>query len=505
MSVLLTLHRNLTSKLCMLVCGFVITSSISSGIADEWPMRGRSDSRNAVVPDGVGPTTWRIAARQADHQNILWSTNLGSLSSGDPVVSDGLVWIGTNNDLKPQDEVRRPDGGVLMCLDARNGKILYQYFSARLPGGHDIDWPNSSQSGSPLVEKNRLWFCNNRREVICLDIGPLLERTGEPKLLWKVDMIGQLGIVPRAVMVSGNTAHCSVAGYRDWIYVNTTNAMGYTHIPAPDAPSLICLEKVTGKVKWQDHSPGKNLLDVQHGSPMIAEVNGQALVMMGQGDGWVRAFDALTGELRWKFDINFKSPTKERLQLGKQRNDLVAMPVFHDGRVYFATGRHWEHGGNGPGRLCCIDPTKTGDISSELDDGTGNGRPNPQSGLVWEYLKFGAGTDDIMHRTGSSPVIHNGMVMIPDYYGLFHCVDAKTGAGLWTHDLQSSTFSSPIIVGARAYICAESQAYVFEVAREKRLLAEPRIETSWTESSPAFANGVLYLMLRDKLYAIREK
>ncbi|HUG69565.1 MAG TPA: hypothetical protein VMM76_17570 [Pirellulaceae bacterium] len=83
----------------------------------------------------------------------------------------------------------------------------------------------------------------------------------------------------------------------------------------------------------------------------------------------------------------------------------LAAPVFHDGRVYIASGQTPEHG-EGPGRLVCIDPSKNGDISSELAvDAEGDPLPhrriqavdpaqgerviaNPNSGLVWDYTKF---------------------------------------------------------------------------------------------------------------------
>ena len=76
---------------------------------------------------------------------------------------------------------------------------------------------------------------------------------------------------------------------------------------------------------------------------MVAEIQGHAQVITGQGDGWVRGFDAFTGELHWKFDINPKSFQRGH-GLKNQRNDLVAMPVFYEGYVYVATGRHYESG-----------------------------------------------------------------------------------------------------------------------------------------------------------------
>lgn len=49
-----------------------------------------------------------------------------------------------------------------------------------------------------------------------------------------------------------------------------------------------------------------------------------------------------------------------------QRNNLLATPVLYKNRIYVGTGQHPSDGGEDIGRLCCIDATKTGDISIEL-------------------------------------------------------------------------------------------------------------------------------------------
>ena len=475
--------------------GIVLIAATETSLGADWPMRGRNNNRNAVVPAEVGPLDWQVPGRDAGSRNVRWSAALGSLSHGDPVVSGGLVWVGTNN-RHPRDPLQKQDAGVLMCFDERDGKFLYQYLSPRLPGGYKVDWPMSSQGGSPLIEKDRLWFCNTRHEVICLDIAPLQSRTGDPTVVWKVDMREQLGVVPRPVMLGSNVSQCSIASHRNWIYINTTNG-----VPAPNAPSLICLDKQTGQVKWQDNSPGNNLIEVQHGSPLMAEIQGRAQVIMGQGDGWMRGFDALTGEVLWKFDINPKSAKRKGIRRRYEWNDLVAMPVFHEGRIYFAIGKHYEATG-GPGRVCCVDPTKTGNISSELDDGDGQSRPNPNSGLVWEY-EGGTKGEDEMRQTLSSVAIHQGLLFVPDTNGLFHCVDAATGKGIWIHDLLGNTFCSPLIVGNKVYMAAESTLFVFEVSREKQVLAQSETIHSM-EASPVYANGVLFLTTHQQLLAIRE-
>ena len=463
-------------------------------------MRGLNQSRNPVIDEDIAQIDWEFRRSGKNGRNIRWDVELGNVSHGDPVISGGLVWVGTNiSSRRPRDPLHKEDASVLLCFDERDGAFLYQYLSERLPEGMAQDWPDSSQAGSPLVEGDQLWFCNNRCEVICLDIAALLARTGEPQVMWKLDMRAQLGVVPRGVMLGSNVAQCSVAGYQDLIYVNTTNAKQYNKVSAPHAPSLICVEKQTGKVRWQDNSPGNNLINVQHGSPLVAEIDGQAQVIMGQGDGWVRGFAALTGEVLWKFDINPKE-TKKVKRLSRDIPYLVAMPVLFDGRIYFASGKEHESC-VGPGRLCCVDPTKRGDLSEELVDSTGQIEPNPNSGLVWQYYGASDKEEERMHCTLSSVAIHKGLVIAPDATGVVHCLDAVTGNRVWTHDLQLVLFGAPLIVGDTIYISTEEGIDLFALSREKRHITE-RFGNNSVETSPVYANGVLYVMSRNRLYAI---
>lgn len=478
------------------------SNSITLGA--DWPMRGGNQNRNAVVPDALGPVDWQIEHERLPTKNIRWSAELGFMSSGDPVIADGLVWVGTNNGHG------RPggDASVLMCFRERDGKPLYKYLSPRLEHSgysNSEDWPITSLASSPLIEGDRLWFCTNRCEVVCLDIAPLKSGAGEPRIVWKVDMRRELGVVPAGVMIGSHASHCSIAAYQDLIYVNTTNAARHDKIPAPEAPSLVCFHKQTGEVRWKDNSPGKNILNCQHGSPLVIELKGRGQVIMGQGDGWVRSFDALTGESLWQFDINPKA-AEPGYRYGPKfitRSDLVAMPVFHFNRVYFAVGRHLENC-SGQGRVCCIDPSKRGDISSELDDGAGGGRPNPNSGLVWEYLGEGKGEEERMNRTLASVVIHKGLVIAVDASGIVHCLDSRNGKQLWQHETDAAIHGSPLIVGGNVYVPTEDgDVLILELAHEERLIAT-RYMNGPIEAGLVYANSTLYAMTRHTLYAIGE-
>src|SRR5262249_25549064 len=149
------------------------------------------------------------------------------------------------------------------------------------------------------------------------------------------------------------------------------------------APSLVCFDKKTGKALWQDNSPGKDIMHMQLSSPLVIDVKGRTQVIVGQGDGWLRSFDAKNGKLIWKCDLN---PKGAKYDLGGKgdRSDVMATPVYYEGRVYISTGQDVDHY-IGVGYLSCIDPTKAGDVSLELDDGKGKGKPNPNSGVVWRF------------------------------------------------------------------------------------------------------------------------
>ena len=83
---------------------------------------------------------------------------------------------------------------------------------------------------------------------------------------------------------------------------------------------------------------------------------------IGQGDGWVRGYEAKTGKKLWEFDLNPKDSVWP-----KTRNEVISTPVIYENVVYIANGQDPEHG-EGVGHLYAIDPTKRGDITQDRPD-----------------------------------------------------------------------------------------------------------------------------------------
>jgi len=109
----------------------------------------------------------------------------------------------------------------------------------------------------------------------------------------------------------------------------------HRHVVSPNAPSIVCFNKNTGKVEWSDNSPGDRVMHASWGSPSIIEVNGKTLVLAPLGDGWVRAYDAKTGSIIWKCDLN----RKDWVYPNGKKQDALACPVVVDNRLYIATGQ----------------------------------------------------------------------------------------------------------------------------------------------------------------------
>lgn len=495
----------------------------------DWPMLGRDATRNNAVADGIGPSSWEVEQRQGDRvttatRGIRWTAKLGTAAYASPVVSGGLVWIGTNN-VRPGKGNLTEYSSVLKCFRLRDGEPVYEYVSPKLPNRiQDPGW--GGLGGSPMIEGERLWLTTNRCEVLCLDIGPLIREEGAPKELWKVDLLKQFDVFIHQPLM-GPPCHCSIgASWNGRIYVTINNGVdeSRTKVPNPDAPSLVCLNQENGDVFWKDNSPGSNILLTQMVSPTVATIGDAVQVIVPQSDGWIRAFNPETGKILWEFDINFK--TSSFIGHRSTRNSLAACAVVDENRVYIASGWDIEHG-DGPGRLVCFDPTRRGDISSELAvdaDGKQLPRrrlqavipkagekaiPNPNSGLLWEFVSVGQKRlfQDVMHRTRSSVAIAKGLVFATDISGLVHCLDSTSGKRYWSYDsLNDSIVASPLILGDRVYVAdQDGRVLILRLSSEPHEpLAEIHMGAS-IHTAPIFADDTLLIATNSTLFAIGDR
>lgn len=445
----------------------------------DWPMWGGTPDRNMVSPMKGLPTEWDLRTGK----NVKWVAELGSQSYGNPVIGGGVVLVGTNNEAL-RDPKQPGDRGVLMAFRAADGEFLWQATHEKLASGRANDWPFQGIASSPLIIGDVAYYVSNRAQVIAIDIqgfrngntGPFTDETltgpHDPDFIWIYDMIEEVGVFPH------NLANSSPVAHGDLLFLSTSNGQDESHVnvPSPKAPSIIALNRLTGELVWEDNSVEDRILHGQWSTPTLATIGGVLQVVHAQGDGWIRGYVAESGEKLWEFDTNPKDSVWP-----KTRNEVISTPVIYDNVVYIANGQDPEHG-EGVAHAYAIDGTKRGDIT--------------ESGAIWHYEKI--------RRSISTPAIKDGLIYLADFSGFLHCLDLKTGEPYWVHDMFAAIWGSPIIIDDKVYLGDEDgDITVVQHGKELKVLSEQNMNSS-VYATPVPANGTLFIMNRNQLYALAE-
>ena len=519
--------------------------ALATVTAEDWPQWGGNDpGRNFFspatgLPETFNPGKVKSGTEEIDlatTKNVKWAVKLGSQSYGNPVVADGKVYVGTNNE-SPRDKRHVGDRSVLYCFDEKTGAFLWQLVVPKLKSGKVNDWENLGLLASPLIDGKRLYVVTSRCEVLCLDTegmangndGPYKDEdkyfaldTGKPPvepgkndadILWRYDMMDELGVFPH------NASNCSVLMVDGLLYVCTSNGQDWTHvnIPSPTSPSFIALDPKTGKLVAEDNAGiGPRIFHGQWTSPSTGKVGDKQLVFFGGGDGVLYALDAkpqkgdgskivpiLPGAvldreeekdssyLKKVFWADLNPPEYKTDKTGKPfkypaaegPSEINATPVFYKNRVYVATGQDPEHG-EGVGHLVCLDATKSGDIT--------------KTGVIWEYkgIKRSISSVSIDPKTG--------LLFIGDFSGFVHCLDAETGKLNWVYDMKAHMWGSTMVADGKVYVGDEDGDFVVLAAKggdKPQVLSETNLGAP-VYSTPVIANGTMYIASQTHLFAV---
>jgi outer membrane protein assembly factor BamB len=486
--------------------------------AADQPQWGQRYTRNLVseernLPASFDPDTG---------ENVRWVADMGSKSYATPIVAEGRVLVGTNND-PPRDAKNGGDRGVLLCLNEADGSLLWHLAVPKRDQFND--WPHVGIVSPPTVENGRVYLASNRGEVLCLDLdgqadgndGPFTEEAkymvpaGEAPLeigqqhadvIWQYDMFAKLGVRTHDQMHSAPLIHGDV------LYVGTSNGVDGTHraIPAPDAPSLIALDKRTGRLLAKDGEPiGAHITHSTWSSPSLGRVNGRDLVFFGAGNAVVYAFEALPSSAQrelsdarahdqhvtnvaalkkiWQYDCDPESPRGElTVYQGNRRSGpstITGIPVFDRGRVYVTAGGDLWHG-----KLECylhaIDAKGTGDIT--------------KSGRLWAA--------PLKRHCMSTPSIHEALAYIADCGRQVSCIDTQTGEAVWVHGADGEIWASTLVADGKVYVGSlRGDFWILAAGRDYKVLSRVDLDDPIHATATA-ANGTLYVATMRRLYAL---
>jgi outer membrane protein assembly factor BamB len=494
--------------------------------AADWPQWGGTASKNMTSPETNLPDSFVPGEKKAHGgeidlattRHVKWAARVGDFCCGTPTVAGGKVLVGGLID----------ERGVLKCFEEATGKLLWQW---KKPCRSDLQadamnfqhFPKKlGVCSTPVVDGGRLYFVDQNCVVECLDINgqpsTAVADVGEAKVIWTFDMYADKAVGSRP----SDACNGSPLIDGDLLYVTTSNGVDrIIQVPiekdaarrcsAPNAPTLIVLDKRTGRFLAKDTAPtAANMLHGQWSSPSMGTVQGRKLIFLGGGDGTCYAFEALTSvpkepvtlKTAWRVDcippeyrsfggmdmmVHYTLGDKRRKDTINKLNDgsfvgmseIIATPVFYHDRVYVAIGRDPEHG-RGRGALVCLDASQTGDST--------------KTGKLWTYQ----GLD----RSLSTVSIADGLVYIADVAGRLHCLDAETGKAHWVYDTKSRVIASTLVADGKIYLPNEKHLDILTAGKSMKLLSQISLgASSW--STPVAANGTLYVTSKKYLWAVK--
>src|SRR5262249_6595090 len=230
------------------------------------PTFGGSPSRNMVnlvekglVRDFAPDVKDSKLNPRAQAKNLKWKAKLGSYAYGGPGIARGRIFVGTNND-EPRDDKVEGDMGVLMCFRESDGEFLWQITHEKGEEGNDS--LHQGVISTPAVDGDRVYYVSNRGELVCANV-KADEKAKKGKGHWKYDMVKELDVCV------GRASGSSPLILDDLVYVLTGNGReaNTEKLVKPKAPSLIAVNKKTGKKAWTNDLPGANVLRGQWSNP----------------------------------------------------------------------------------------------------------------------------------------------------------------------------------------------------------------------------------------------
>jgi outer membrane protein assembly factor BamB len=393
-------------------------------------------------PDGNGVSTSAgLPLTWSESRNVRWKTAIHGRGWSSPVVLGRQVWLTTAT----------PDGKALfaLALDRDSGKIVFDLKVFDVPNPQFAHAFNSYASPTPVIEPGRVYVTFGSPGTAAID-------TATGAVVWQRRDL--------------ECNHFRGAGSSPVIFRNLL----LMHFDGSDVQYVVALDKRTGKTVWQtkrsvdyrDLEPNGTFradgdFRKAFSTPTIVMV-GNEPVFVSLGSKAAYGYDPMTGQELWRVEEPTSFSSSNR-------------PVAGHGLVFYATG--WN-----TGQVLAVKPGGRGDVTS--------------SHVAWRVTRGAPKKPSLL-------LVGDLLFMVADN-GLVTCLDAHTGAEVWTARLTDSYSASPIAAEGRIYFFSEDgKATVIDAGRAFKTLAENSLDEGFM-ASPAVDGAALYLRTRSHLYRIEK-
>jgi outer membrane protein assembly factor BamB len=416
---------------------------VSSGaLAGSW-----SNWRGPEV-NGTSAETDLISAWSQDGQNLLWRHDFVGRST--PIALRGRVCA---NGRIGEDTLRQE---MVACFDADSGRPLWEYrfnvYQTTVPWTR-VGWANLTGD----EETGFIYLQGVGGLFFCFD-------SADGRVVWQRNFIEEFGFMEG---YGGRTQTPTID--EDRVIITFSNTSWGSQ--AKPLHRTFAFDKHSGELLWTS-TPGTFQMDKNtQSTPSIAVIDGQRMVIHGNGDGSIYALQARTGEKVWGFQLSKRG---------------INTSVLVDGDTVYAAHSEENIDEGTMGRFVAIDATGRGDVT--------------QSHERWR-VPLGVGF--------SSPALLDGTLYVLDNSANLHALDASTGEEHWEFSLGTVGKSSPVLADGKLYATeVNGRFHILQPATDQATsldvqeITHPSGRKAEIYGSPAIAYGRIYFTTEEGIYCL---
>ena len=286
------------------------------------------------------------------------------------------------------------------------------------------------------------------------------------KLLWDRSLPEDFG----AVTTHGGRTTSPIV-YGDKVILNTL-LLAWGDLNRP-GNRYIAFDKRTGQTVWIA-SPQTRHFDTNYSTPIVANIDTTAALMVGGTDGAFFAIKANTGEPIWHLDVSKRA--------------ILNSVLYRNGIVYLSHGEE-NIGTTEMGMIAAIDARRKGELKEDA--------------FRWKTLGF--------LPSFASPVMDEQFLYTVDNSAIVAGFDLESGKRLWEKSLGTLQKGSPVLADGKLYVGTENgRFYILKPsATGVEVLDEDWLGTPASPeaiiASPIVADGRVYVTSMDATYAIGKR
>lgn len=419
----------------LLACGLLLIGFSAVGRAEDWPgWRGPRGDGTSLDP---APLRWNGTSGE----NVAWKVELPGEGHGSPIVSRDRIFLLT---CLPESQER-----VLLCLDRRSGKTLWQRTVVKSPLEikHRL---NSYASSTPATDGETVYVTfleTDGREAPAPNVGTPRPLNPGRIVVAAYDFAGKQKWLQRPGDFASVHGFCTnPVLFQNLVIVNGDHD-GESYIAA--------LDKITGQTIWKQPRLHKIRSYV---TPLIRDINGEPQLVIS-GSMHIAGIDPRNGSPRWTIEGPAEQFVASMVYDGKQFYMVAGFPTYH---------------------AMAIRPDGMGDVT--------------KTHVAWHVTNLSCYVP--------SPVVVGQYLIVADDRGTANCFDTANGNRLWQTRLGTHYSASLVTAGGNVYFTADDGiTKIVRPGAKLEVVAENELGEN-CYSSPALCDGLLLIRGEHHLFCI---